>query len=114
MLEGLFGLAAVFVMAAAAAVLVRSVGEWNRNSHAPWLTVAAQVVSRRTSISTQTMGDGAMHTTTTHYVTFEVASGDRMELRVPGREYGLLIEGGRGQLSFQGTRCLSFERGAGC
>lgn len=113
-MEGLFGLAAVFIMVAAAAVLVRSVGEWNRNNHAPRLTVAAQIVSRRTSISTQTMGDGAMHTTTTHYVTFEVASGDRMEMRVPGREYGLLTEGGRGQLSFQGTRYLSFERGAGC
>ena len=114
MLEGLFGLAAVFVMVAAASVLVRSVGEWNRNNHSPRLTVAARVVSRRTSTSTQTMGDGAMHTTTTHYVTFEVASGDRMELRVPGREYGLLAEGDRGQLSFQGTRYLSFERGAGC
>ena len=113
-MEGLFGLGAVFIMVAAAAVLVRSVGEWNRNNHAPRPTVAAQIVSRRTGISTQTMGDGAMHTTTTHYVTFEVASGDRMEMRVPGREYGLLTEGGRGQLSFQGTRYLSFERGAGC
>ena len=104
-MEGLFGLAAV---------LVRSVGECNRNNHAPRLTVAAQIVSCRTSISTQTMGDGAMHTTAPHYVTFEVASGDRMELRVPGREYGLLTEGGRGQFSFRGTRYLSFERGAGC
>ena len=37
-------------------------------------------------------------------------SGDRMELRVSGREYGLLAEGDRGQLTFQGTRYLSFVR----
>ena len=42
--------------------------------------------------------------------TFEVESGDRMELRVPSNEYGYLIVGDQGDLSFQGTRCLSFNR----
>lgn len=32
------------------------------------------------------------HTFTTYYVTFEVESGDRMELHVSGQEYGLLVE----------------------
>lgn len=45
-----------------------------------------------------------------YYVTFEVESGDRMELHVPGREYGQLAEGDKGKLSFQGTRYLGFER----
>ena len=36
--------------------------------------------------------------------------GDRLELRLPGREYGLLTEGDTGLLTFQGTRYLSFER----
>ena len=47
---------------------------------------------------------------TSYYATFEVESGDRMELSVSGREYGLLAEGDRGRLSFQGTRYLGFER----
>lgn len=56
--------------------------------------------------------NNAMHTTTstTYYVTFQVASGDRMELRVDGREYGQLAEGDFGELTFQGTRYLGFER----
>jgi hypothetical protein len=33
-----------------------------------------------------------------------------MELRVDGEEYGLLVEGDQGLLTFQGTRYLGFER----
>ena len=33
-----------------------------------------------------------------------------MELHVAGHEYGMLIEGDQGMLSFQGTRYLGFER----
>ena len=53
-----------------------------------------------------------MHTTTstTYYATFQVASGDRMELHVGGREYGMLAEGDFGELTFQGTRYLGFAR----
>ena len=39
-----------------------------------------------------------------------VRAGDRMELEVPDMEYGLLVEGDRGRLTFQGTRFLGFER----
>ena len=48
-----------------------------------------------------------------YFVTFEVESGDRMELKMHGSEYGLLAEGDFGRLTFQGTRYLSFERGEG-
>ena len=33
-----------------------------------------------------------------------------MELQLQGHEYGLLIEGDKGKLTFQGTRYLGFER----
>ncbi len=58
-------------------------------------------------------GEGHMsHTTTstTYFVTFQVDSGDRMELPVGGYEFGMLAEGDRGKLSFQGTRYLGFQR----
>ena len=45
-----------------------------------------------------------------YYVTFQVESGDRMELSVRGKEYGLLAEGDYGRLTFQGTRYLGFQR----
>ena len=53
---------------------------------------------------------GHTSASTTYYVTFEVASGDRMELRLQGHEYGLIVEGDRGELTFQGTRFLGFTR----
>lgn len=94
--------------------VIRGIGQWNRNNQSPRLTVRATVVSRRSDVSHhhhQTAG-GIGHTTssTTYYVTFQVASGDRMELCVGGSEYGMLAEGDSGDLSFQGTRYLGFER----
>ena len=47
---------------------------------------------------------------TSYYDTFEVESGSRMELAVSGEEYGMLAEGDRGRLTFQGTRYKGFER----
>ena len=49
-------------------------------------------------------------TSSWYYVTFQVESGDRMELQMTGSEYGMLAEGDRGRLTFQGTRYVSFER----
>jgi hypothetical protein len=48
---------------------------------------------------------------TTYYVTFEVASGDRIEFVTIDTEYGLLVEHDMGKLTFQGTRYLGFVRG---
>ena len=94
--------------------LVRGIGEWHKNNNSPRLTVSAKVVSKRTSVSHghHHSANGHMHTTssTWYYATFEVESGDRMELGVSGREYGMLAEGDSGKLTFQGTRYLSFER----
>ena len=94
--------------------LIRGVGEWNKNSHSPRLTVDATVVTKRNQVSHHhhNHANGGMHTThsTTYYVTFQVESGDRMELRVSGSEFGMLVEGDYGRLTFQGTRYIGFER----
>ena len=98
---------------------VRGISTWNKNNHSPRLTVEATVVSKRQNTSVHhhnnagdATGANGMHTTTstTYYATFQVASGDRMELLVGGREYGMLAEGDFGELTFQGTRYLGFER----
>ena len=94
---------------------IRGFKEWNNNNHAPRLTVDATIVAKRTNVSRHShhhgTGAGIHHSTsTTYYVTFQVESGDRMELRMAGHEYGLLIEGDKGKLTFQGTRYLSFQR----
>ncbi|MBR5949744.1 MAG: DUF2500 domain-containing protein [Clostridia bacterium] len=92
---------------------IKAIIQWNKNNHSPRLTVPASVVSRRTNVSSHRhSSDSMMHGThhTTYFVTFEVESGDRMELQMGGREYGLLAEGDVGMLTFQGTRYLGFER----
>ncbi len=108
----MFTLVFVTVFGTFIAVAVKGIGEWNKNNRSPRLTVPATVVAKRTNVSRHRgAGDHHhTHTSTTYYVTFQVESGDRMELRMTGQEYGLLIEGDRGRLSFQGTRYLSFER----
>lgn len=94
-------------------IAVKGISQWNKNNHSPRLTVAATIVSKRTNVSHHNHhGTGMHHTTTstTYYVTFQVESGDRMELQMSGQEFGMLMEGDRGNLSFQGTRYLGFER----
>ena len=93
---------------------VRGISQWNKNNNSPRLTVPALVVAKRTNVTRHHHG-GANghhhhHTSTTYYVTFQVESGDRMELHMTGNEYGMLVEGDQGNLSFQGTRYLGFER----
>ena len=90
-------------------ILIRNISEWNRNNHSPRLTVPANVVAKRTDVSRH-RHDHHTHYTTRYYVTFQVESGDRMELSLSGQEYGLLVEGDSGNLTFQGTRYLGFER----
>lgn len=119
---GIFGVmfVSVFVLIFATIVvtLIRGVSTWNKNNKSPRLTVDAVVVSKRENVhhSHHNAGtDGAMSyttTSTTYYVTFQFESGDRLELQVQSYDYGMIAEGDRGKLTFQGTRFLSFERGA--
>ena len=87
-------------------ILVKTFSRESQNNHSPRLTVPAVVVGKRDRHSHHHNGGHS----TSYYVTFQVESGDRMELWVSGPEFGLLCEGDRGRLTFQGTRFLSFER----
>ena len=87
--------------------MVRGIGEWNKNNQSPKLTVPATVVAKRSDVH---RGIETMHTFTSYYVTFQVESGDRMEFEISDMEYGMLAEGDSGELTFQGTRYLNFQR----
>jgi hypothetical protein len=80
------------------------------DNRAPQLQVNARVLSRRQSFYGSSVG--AQHSSTSHYITFELENGDRMELRLSGAEYGLLVEGDEGVLTYQGSRYVRFERRA--
>jgi len=81
--------------------------------------VDAKVVTKRSDVSyrhnmnTNNNTNNMMnmgYSSTTYYITFEVQSGDRMEFNVQDSEYGMLTEGDKGNLTFQGTRYLSYVR----
>jgi len=97
-----------------AVILLKGIGEWNKNNHSPRLTVPATIIAKRTNVSRHRHSGASIHhhyhSSTSYYVTFQVESGDRMEFHISGQEYGLLIEGDHGNLSFQGSRYLGFER----
>ena len=97
----------VLVLGSIIVTLIRGVGEWNKNNQSPKLTVPVTVVAKRSDVH---RGIETMHTFTSYYVTFQVESGDRIEFLVSGTEYGMLAEGDRGMLTFQGTRYLNFQR----
>ena len=123
MLGGIFPLMflLVFVIVIGTFVfgVISGIKTWNKNNNSPRLTVIATIVSKRMDVSQHqhhhagdATGAHGYHTTSTtsYFVTFEVESGDRMELHVSGTEYGMLVEGDTGRLTFQGTRYPSFER----
>lgn len=115
MFQILFYIMFFVVMASFVVTFAKGIMQWNKNNNSPRLTVDATIVAKRANVSRHRHGGaGNTHhhtsTSTSYYVTFQVESGDRMELHVAGTEYGLLVEGDRGKLTFQGTRYLGFER----
>ena len=108
---GFISLVLVLVIIFIIMALVKGGRQWNRNNHSPRLTVSAVVISKRTKMDMHRHIEN-IHSTvyTIYFVTFQFDSGDRLELHVPGREYGMMAEGDVGDLTFQGTRYLGFDR----
>ena len=100
--------------------LSRNAKRERKNDQSPRVTADAKVVSKRMQVGERgsrrmrtngMMEDGYSYSYSDYFVTFEFESGDRLELHVDGSDYGLLVEGDQGKLSFQGSRYLGFERG---
>ena len=113
----------IAIIAVFAILLIGAIGRglfiWIRNNNSPRQTVEARVVTKRMKVQgfgRSMAGSGtAMHSTggstdTRYFVTFELEKGERIELGVKGSEYGMLAEGDQGELTFQGTRYIGFER----
>lgn len=86
-------------------LFILSLTGWIKNQRSPKLTVYAKIVAKRKDTDIR---DG--HSFTWHFITFEFESGERKEFFVGGRTYGMSVEGDCGNLSFQGSRYLGFER----
>lgn len=112
--SGVFNL--IFILAIGMIIfsLIKGFSEWSSNNKQPIIPVHSIVSSKRISVThhNHNTGDNIMHTSTStsYYVTSEFKNEERLELKLNGKEYGLISEGDRGILSFQGTRFISFER----
>jgi hypothetical protein len=100
------GIIFVIVIGIFILTIIKGVSTWSSNNSQPRVNADAKVVTKRTSIH----GGGETHATNSYHVTFEFESGDRLELKVNGQEYGQLVEGDFGELQFQGTRYLGYTR----
>ncbi len=102
----MFTLVPLMMIAILGYTIITGILRWNKNNHSPRLTVPATIVAKRSYRAR----NNNMATNSSYYVTFQFESGDRLELKMAGNEFGLLVEGDRGELTFQGTRYLDFKR----
>lgn len=92
-----------FVLFIIITALIKGAKQNKINRNSPTLDVAAKAVAKRMAVK----GD---HSHTYYYVTFEVQSGDRIELPVQGTDYGMIVEGDNGMLRFRGNEFISYTR----
>ena len=83
--------------------------QWSHNNGQPQIPAEALIVAKRAHRSTH-HHNGHHHGSSSYYVTFQFRSGDRAEIQVPPREFGLLAEGDEGVVILQGTRFIHFDR----
>jgi len=87
----------------------KGLAEWANNNSMPVQSEHVRIVAKRS----ETRGHSEGPVSTRYYVTFELLSGDRRELSIHGKEYGMLSEGDEGTLTYQGTRYRGFDRDRG-
>jgi hypothetical protein len=66
----------------------------------------AKVLDKRTHVT----GGGNSPVEQEYFVSFQLATGERLELRVPGSVSGVLMPGDEGALEWKGSRYLGFAR----
>ena len=107
----IFVLFFVVVLGVILFAVVKGVSQWSYNNAQPIQSLPAQMVTKRTDTSGGGSTDAMNRVNTYYYATFDIEGSQRQEFSVSGHEYGLLAEGDRGTLAFQGTRYKGFARG---
>lgn len=106
-MDMMFNIVPIFIGIVALIIIIQVVKEtasYANSKAQPIVPVDAKVIEKRNYVS------GGEHTHTTYYATFELENGSRMEFKIPRDEVGLLIEGDKGVLEFQGDLYCSFKR----
>ena len=108
----LFGLLFVPVIAVVVFPLIKGIVRWYRNNHAPCLTVPVTVARKNVRTIHRHHASQQRHisVTTMYTAAFRMENGEVVELQIPDAQYGIITEGGKGLLTFQGTRFLDYKR----
>lgn len=106
----MFNLVPLFIFGVLGFILYGMVRDRQYNRSQPRLEVKAQVVAKRQNVSHHHNANNVGSNSTSYYVTFEFETKDRKEFHVRGDEYGMLVEGDSGILSFQGNDYQGFNR----
>ena len=85
--------------------LIKVFLEFSYNNSKEVFKRQAKIIGKRMKVY------GENGTETEYYVTFEFEDGERLELKVKDKVYGLITNGDEGILEYQGRRFWNFERG---
>ncbi|WP_442600644.1 DUF2500 domain-containing protein [Paenibacillus sp. KN14-4R] len=95
------------VVSTFAYMIFKSIKTYLSNNAAELLTRPCKVVDKRTKVSG---GSGESSASTDYFITFEFEDGSRVELPIRTNQYGMIVVGDHGELTYQGTRFKSFNR----
>lgn len=105
-MQGMFWFVFVVVAGAMVFQVARGAARGIRNTASPEVSAVASIVDKRIA----THGGRDTQIREEHFVTFQQSGGERFELGVPAREYGLLVVGDHGTVTMKGTRFVGFTR----
>ena len=102
------GLAAILILIAVAK-LTSKINIEERTGRKPVYNIQAEVKGKRTLVEADPENPGIPHTR--YFVTFHKRDGNRVEMEVPGEDYGLAAEGDEGILVYaKGDEFIVFKR----
>lgn len=96
----------VFIFGMSIYIFIKGIKESRYNNSQPKIPAEVLVVSKQQNIYHRKN----RNINSSNSITFEFSNGNRIELIVDPKEYGMIVEGDVGILVSQGNKFISFER----
>lgn len=94
-------------------ILFQWIYRFIKNENSPVIATKARLIDKKRDVHTNVGANGAMSTSETLYLIYELDTGSTVKLMVGGRIFRHAPEQEWGTLTFQGTRFLKFESPSG-
>ncbi|MCL2321717.1 MAG: DUF2500 domain-containing protein [Oscillospiraceae bacterium] len=90
-------------------IIYSLISRYIKNENSPIIATKARLSKKLADVQTNTDANGAISTSETLYLIYELDTGSEIKLIVNGRIYRNAPENEWGTLTFQGTRFIKFE-----